>query len=140
MYRHYPIAIQAGSDDCAYCVIFPDLKGCYSAGDSYAEALSEAKAALEMHLESLADTGETPPPASEIDELIHLAEYRGHHWALLEVDLTPYLGGSEKKNVTLPSLVLKKIDNLVAQEPAYKDRSNFLLIAAMNELQKHRGV
>jgi len=30
----YPIAIEPGSDKTAWCVIVPDLPGCFSAADS----------------------------------------------------------------------------------------------------------
>ncbi|WP_083651674.1 type II toxin-antitoxin system HicB family antitoxin [Photobacterium proteolyticum] len=31
----YPVAIEKGSADSAFGVVFPDVAGCFSAGDSY---------------------------------------------------------------------------------------------------------
>ena len=39
----YPIAIEKGSDTEAYGVIVPDINGCHSAGDTFEEALENAK-------------------------------------------------------------------------------------------------
>ncbi|WP_442805815.1 type II toxin-antitoxin system HicB family antitoxin [Testudinibacter sp. TR-2022] len=44
----------------------------------------------------------------------------------VEVDLSHLLGKSEKINVTLPSLLIKRIDQFVATHPEYKNRSQFL--------------
>lgn len=63
----YPIAIEKGSQTTAFGVVVPDLPGCFSAGDSFEEALLNAKEAIEFHLESLAEVGELPPQASKIN-------------------------------------------------------------------------
>lgn len=44
-----------------YGVYFPDLPGCTSMGDTYAEALSNAEEALGLHLWGMADDGDTIP-------------------------------------------------------------------------------
>ena len=35
---HYPIVIESGSDTNAFGVVIPDLPGCFSAGDTLAQA------------------------------------------------------------------------------------------------------
>jgi predicted RNase H-like HicB family nuclease len=50
-------------------VWFPDLKGCFSAGDTLEEALLNAQEALLLYAESLADDGEVMPPPRTPDEL-----------------------------------------------------------------------
>ena len=35
----YPIAVEKGSDTDAYGVIVPDIKGCFSAGDTFKKHL-----------------------------------------------------------------------------------------------------
>ena len=64
----YPAAIEIGNDTTAFGVIFPDVAGCFSAGDSYEEALVNARKALKMHFELLADLGELPPTAHGVDD------------------------------------------------------------------------
>jgi predicted RNase H-like HicB family nuclease len=131
----YPIAIEKGSDTEAFSVAFPDVKGCYSAGDSFEEALINAKEALSGHLELLAESGELPPVASGIDDHFSNPEYQDWVWALIDLDVEPYMGKASKINVTLPNLLTKKIDDIVKSTDLYKNRSHFLQVAACHELE-----
>ena len=49
-----------------YSVRFPDLRGCYSQGESLPDAIRMAQAALSEWLEYLADKNETVPAPSPI--------------------------------------------------------------------------
>jgi len=63
----YPIAIESGDSKHAYGVVVPDLPGCFSAGDSLDEALTNAREAILLHLEGLLDDGQpfqSRPPSS----------------------------------------------------------------------------
>ncbi|SFI13118.1 type II toxin-antitoxin system HicB family antitoxin [Modicisalibacter xianhensis] len=51
------IAIELGDDQHAYSVAVPDLPGCFSAGDTFDEAIANARETIEGHLESLAEHG-----------------------------------------------------------------------------------
>ena len=53
----YPIAVEKGSETEAYGVTVPDIKGCFSAGDTFEEALNNVKEAIAGHLEILAEDG-----------------------------------------------------------------------------------
>jgi predicted RNase H-like HicB family nuclease len=130
----YPAAIEIGNTNTAYSVCFPDLEGCFSAGDTYDEALQNASEALEMYLEALAEDNELPPQATSVQDHINNPEYSGWMWALVDIDTEPFMGGAIKKNVTLPKLLLKKIDDAVKESSLYKDRSHFLQVAAAREL------
>lgn len=77
----------------------------------------------------------TIPEASQVDEYYGQADYAGWIWGVVEVDITPYLGKSQKINVTLTDLLIKQIDECVTQSKAYKTRSGFLQAAALHELQ-----
>ncbi|MGL1044653.1 type II toxin-antitoxin system HicB family antitoxin [Vibrio vulnificus] len=132
----YPIAIEVGNDSHAYGVVVPDIKGCFSAGDTLDQAVINAKEAIEINLELLAGNGELPPLASELSELQNNSEYKGWTWAVIDIDIEPYMGKSSKINVTLPDLLKKKIDDKVKFNSQYKDRSHFLQVAARNELNK----
>ena len=134
----YPVAIERGDEKTAFSAIFPDVEGCFSAGDTYEETLINAREALEAHFELLADIDELPPTPTKIDDHFTISDFDGWLWALVDIDTEPYMGGSVKKNVTLPKLLLKKIDNIVLDSPNYKDRSHFLQIAANNELQQNQ--
>ena len=131
----YPIAIEKGSDTTAFGVVVPDLPGCFSAGDSFEDALLNAKEAIEFHLESLAQIGELPPSATTIDSHFNKLEFTNWVWALSDINTEPYMGKASKINVTLPNLLTKKIDDLVKTNSQYKSRSHFLQVAANHELK-----
>ncbi|MCH8536246.1 MAG: type II toxin-antitoxin system HicB family antitoxin [Alkalimonas sp.] len=132
----YPIAIEKGDENNAFGVVVPDVPGCFSAGDNFEEALVNAKEAIEVHFEALAEEGGIPPTAASIENYINLSEYQGWVWALVDIDLEPYMGKSSKINVTLPNLLTKKIDDFVKANPNYKSRSHFLQLAASHEFEK----
>lgn len=133
----YPIAIETGDSEHAYGVVFPDLKGCFSAGDTLEEALANAKEAAEFYLEDLAEHGKLPPKAGDLATWQSSDEYKGWAWAVVDVDVDPFLGKATKINATLPSLYIKKIDDAVSANSEYKNRSHFLQVAATHELERH---
>lgn len=133
----YPVAIETGGKDTAYGVVFPDLPGCFSAADTLDEALRQAREAVDIYLEDLADDGKLPPVASDLSKWQSKADYKGWSWAIIDVDVEPYLGRATKKNVTIPNLLLKKIDDAVKESHEYTDRSHFLQVAAINELKEN---
>ena len=128
----YPIAIHKDADSC-YGVSVPDVPGCFSAGDSIDEAITQAQEAIVGHLEILAEDGLIAPTPSAIDRYYALPEYAGAVWAFADVDISPFLGGTEKATVTLPRLLIKKIDAAVAGGKA-KSRSAFLADSAAKSL------
>jgi len=130
----FPIAIEVGNDTTAYGVVVPDIEGCFSAGDTLDEAVKNAQEAIDFHLEALADDGVDIPKASTLDQLSKLGEYEGWSWAVIDIDLSKYLGTSKKINVTLPERLIKKIDAEVGSEEKYKTRSGFLQDAALKAL------
>lgn len=131
----YPIAIEIGDDEHAYGVVVPDIAGCFSAGDSMDDAVTQAKEAINGHLELLAEMGELPPVAKPLDYWVKEEEFAGWVWAVVEIDVEPFMGKSTKFNVTLPNLLSKKIDDHVKANPErYKNRSHFLQVAATREL------
>ena len=60
----YPAIVHA--EDGTYWVEFPDLEGCFSDGDSLADAIANASDALGGYLCSLSDRGIDAPKASDI--------------------------------------------------------------------------
>ncbi|MFM9270967.1 type II toxin-antitoxin system HicB family antitoxin [Halomonas elongata] len=134
---YYPIAIEVGDEQHAYSVVVPDLPGCFSAGDTFDEAVANAREAIEGHLESLSEHGDPIPTATAIEQHLNNDDYAGSVWAAVEIDMTPYLGKSHKINVTLPDLLIKRIDTTVSkQSDVYQSRSGFLARAALHELER----
>jgi predicted RNase H-like HicB family nuclease len=69
----YPIAILPGNEQTSFSVFFPDVSGCFSAGDSLSEAIKNAREAIELHFEAL---NEYPKP-SLIDDHVNNPEFAG---------------------------------------------------------------
>ena len=63
----YPAIVHA--EDGTYWVEFPDLEGCFSDGDSLADAISNAADALGGYLCSLMDRGIDIPEASQAKDI-----------------------------------------------------------------------
>ncbi len=112
----------------AFGVSVPDLPGCFSAGDSFDEALDNVTEAIELHLEGMAEEGMDIPRDEPVEVHLGNPDYAGGTWGFVDIDLMPYLGKTEKINVTLPSALIRKID------ARHKNRSRFLAEAALKAL------
>ncbi|MBN9022303.1 MAG: type II toxin-antitoxin system HicB family antitoxin [Rhizobiales bacterium] len=66
---HYVAIVEDAGPDRAVGVWFPDLPGCFSAGDSMDEALVNAPEAIVLYAEALAAARRQLPPARTLDEL-----------------------------------------------------------------------
>ena len=128
----YAIAIDRG--DSSFGVRVPDLPGCFSGGDSFQDAVDSAREAIEAHVELLVESGESIPVATNLDEWQSDPEYSDAVWALVEVDVSSLMGKSEKINVTLPSLLIRRIDQFVESHPEYGSRSGFLARVAADRV------
>ncbi len=127
----YPIAIELGDDTHAYGVTVPDIAGCFSAGDTLDEAMINVREAIEGHLSVLADDGDEIPVATSIDKHRHNPDFALNYiWAIVDIDISRFMGKAEKINVTLPSRLIHLIDNKVTKDSRYKSRSGFLAAGA----------
>lgn len=131
----FPIVLIFNPESNDYKVTVPDLPGCVCRAKTMDFALTEIMAVIESHLSLLAEYGEDIPSASSFESHVTKMEFRGGVWAVVDIDITPFLGRSHKINVTLPELLIKKIDDAVAVDPNHKTRSGFLALAAINELK-----
>lgn len=66
---HYIAIIEDAGPDHAVGVWFPDLPGCFSAGDDLDHALRNAPEALELYLEDFITEGKPLPTARTLTEL-----------------------------------------------------------------------
>lgn len=126
---HYPIAIETGDVDHAFGVVVPDLPGCFSAGDTLEAAMENAREAIELWLEVAIDDGKPVPEPLPLDQLRKKREYRGWTWALVSVDLASLSDKAERINITLPSRVLRRIDQ--AAKAAGETRSGYIARRAL---------
>ena len=92
--------------------------------------MENVKEAIAGHLEILAEDGDEIPFAKGIDSYINNAEFTDYIWAVVDIDVSRYLGKAEKVNVTLPSRLIRLIDDQVGKDRFYKSRSAFLAAGA----------
>lgn len=62
--------------DSAVGVVFPDLPGCFSAGDTYDEAIGNASEALQLYAEAELEAGRKLPPPRSFEDLFAESEIR----------------------------------------------------------------
>lgn len=117
--------------------MFPDIPGCSYAGDNLKEAFIEAESALEAHFELSAEKGFPIPESNPIPDIDSgTINKHGNKVMLIcvDIDITKYQGKSERINITMPQLLIDKIDKAVGQNSRYSSRSHFIAEAARKEL------
>lgn len=129
----FPVVIHKDADS-DFSVTVPDVPGCFSAGSTFSEALENVHEALALHLEGLVADDEALPQAQEVDAHLDNPDYADGVWAVVDFDLTPYLGKSVRFNASLPEHLLNRIDEKVQKDHRYASRSGFLATAALREL------
>ena len=138
----YAIVFTKQEKDSRYQVSVPDLPGCAIHAESIDIGMDEMTKAIKSHLSILAEYGEKVPNAESLEShrrkfmLDNPHTYSQAFWAIINIDITPYLGKSHKINVTLPELLIAQIDNKVSKSSDYKTRSGFIASACLAELAK----
>ncbi len=122
------IAIEPATESTCFGVVVPDLPGCFSAGDTLDEAIDKAREAIDMWCETVIEDGGDVPVAKTLAEHQSDPEFAGWVWAVVEVPVERYFGPAEKLNITLPRLLLAKIDDYARAHG--ETRSGFLADAA----------
>jgi predicted RNase H-like HicB family nuclease len=130
----YPIAIEVGDKKHAYGVVVPDLPGCFSAGDTLEEALSNAQEAILLHLEGLLDDQQAFPVPSPLAGLQRKRDFKGWTWAVVDVDLSELGDKAARINITLPQRILRAVD--AHAKRSGETRSGFLARAAIDAMRK----
>ena len=125
----YPIVIEPGNDSHTYGVVVPDLPGCFSAGDSLDEAMTNAKEAIELWLETVIDDGEAVPAVRPLAEHQKKCEFKGWIWAMVEINAASLSDTVERVNITLPARVLRRIDR--AAKSSGETRSGYIARLAL---------
>ena len=131
----YPAYIHADPDgSCSG--FFPDVPGCYFAGDNLDDTFQDARSALVAHFEGLCDLNQVLPLPKAVDD--HLARepqaLTGGQWLLVDINMNQFEGRAERINITMPKRLLQKIDSFVRNNPEYGNRSAFLAEAARRVL------
>jgi predicted RNase H-like HicB family nuclease len=106
----YPICIEWGDENTAVGIQVPDIPGAITAGDTFEEAYDAAVEIVHIMLEEIAAREERIPLPSATAVLRGDAEYADMGWGMLDIDINPYLGKTDKVNVTQPGFVISRLD------------------------------
>ena len=123
----------------SFGVSFPDLPGCYGAGESYDEALENAKVSLREYAKALADDGQDMPKPRTHGELA------GDTAEAIELDKAAFVaeiplitvGARRRVNLSIDDRILAAIDR--ACDLAGVNRSAFIAALASDWMQENMG-
>jgi predicted RNase H-like HicB family nuclease len=129
------VAVIEKEPDSAYGVWFPDVEGCFSAGDTLDEAVANAVAALRQHAEAIESAGRSVPPARSIEEVLDdedvAASVEGGA-VLFAVPLLADAGRTVRINISLDKALVDQIDTAASARGL--TRSAFLAQAAREKI------
>lgn len=138
-YQKY-VAVIHKDEDSAYGGYFPDLPGCFAAGDTEDEAFENLRISLRMYADDSIEDGKTLPKPRMLREVIADSEVkdairRGYGFIVL----IPLLQASKKRrvNVSLDPSLIAAVDE--AARIAGTNRSDFLASVAWRELEAATG-
>jgi predicted RNase H-like HicB family nuclease len=118
-------------------VVFPDLPGCVSQGDTPQQAAEMALEALALHIESMVQDGETLPPPSApgtVPDWLDPTETTVLTHLLVPVEMP---GRSVRVNITMDESLLQRADRAAATHGL--TRSGLLAEAVRNWLHEDRA-
>ena len=130
----YPIVIHK-DPETSYGVIVPDLPGCFSAGDTIAQAMTNAVEAIECHIEGILLDDEYLPIPKTIEEYVNEPDYQQGTWALVDVDISKLGGSIQRINISIEERILGKIGAFAKN--SNKTRSRLLADAALEYIAVH---
>ncbi len=110
-------------------MVVPDLPGCFSAGDTLDEAITNAEEAIAAWIDAGLDAGEAVPAPSPIDVLRANVDFDGWNYGVVDVDPASLDDATERVNITLPRRVLKRLEATTAA--AGESRSGYIAKLAL---------
>jgi len=124
----YPVVIHKDLDS-NYGVTVPDIPGCFSAGDTMDDALTQVVEAVECHIEGLLLDKEPIPIPRSIEHHQNNPDFAEGTWAVVSVDLSKLSGKSKRVNITIPERLLTLVDQYASRHG--ETRSGLIAQAAM---------
>jgi predicted RNase H-like HicB family nuclease len=137
--RVYPALLIRNSAEFAdggLGVVFPDLPGCVTQGDTPQDAAEMALEALTLHIESMVEDGEAlpePSPPGTVPDWVDPAETEVVTHLLVPVELP---GRSVRVNITMDENLLQRADRAASEHGM--TRSGFLAEAVRAWLREGR--
>jgi predicted RNase H-like HicB family nuclease len=107
------VAVIEKEPDSAFGVWFPDVEGCFSAGDTLEEAVANAAAALRQHTEAIESAGRHLAAARHVDDVLHDKDVRvavKKGAVLFSVPLLADAGRTVRINISLDKGLVDQID------------------------------
>jgi predicted RNase H-like HicB family nuclease len=129
------VAVIEKEPDSAFGVWFPDVEGCFSAGDTLDEAVANAAVALRQHAEVTESAGRRVPPPRSIDEVLRDEEVAASvdgGAVLFAVPLLADAGRTVRINISLDKALVDQIDTAASARGL--TRSAFLAQAAREKI------
>ncbi len=122
------IAIIHKDDESSYGVHFPDVPGCFSAGDTLDSAIKNSREALSLFFEDQDLT-----PASSFEDIKKIAKEDIASGAILAaIPFISLSGRTVRANITMDAGLLNGIDKVAKNRGL--SRSSFLSQAAQHEI------
>ena len=131
-----PVAIHK-DDGTSYGVTVPDIPGVFSCGDSFEEALLNAKEAITDHVMILLEDGDySPITTTSITELQQHPDFQDATWGLVDIDEALLNTEQVRFNVSWPGYLVHIVDAYVKSN--HETRSGFLAKAVQLVLNKQQ--
>lgn len=125
---HYPAILEIGEDPASgFCVFFPDLPGCTSAGETQQQAVDNATSILQVFVDMTLERGGNLPDPSSLDDVDVDTEVTEKARVLVPAKLPA--GKAIRLSVTMDEELVKAIDATA------DNRSAFLASAAREKLR-----
>jgi len=134
MSMHY-VAVIEKEPDSAFGVWFPDVEGCFSAGETVEDAVANAAVALRQHVEAVESAGRRVPSARSTDDVIRDEDVAAAVEAgavLFAVPLLADAGRTVRINISLDKALVDQIDAAATKRGL--TRSAFLAQAAREKI------
>lgn len=131
----YPVVIHK-DENSDYGVTFPDLPGCFSAGETIEKALTNAQEAAECHIEGILIDSEPVPVATAIEKHKDNPDFKDGIWALIDVDISKLSLKSKRVNITMPERLLNSVDHFAKKHG--ETRSGLLTQAVTEYMASHQ--
>lgn len=128
------IALIYKEPESAFGIVFPDVPGCFSAGDTMDEAFHNGVEALALHIRWLEADGEPVPEPRSMEEIANDKTLADDYTdaILVVIPLIRDLGSTTRINVSLDLGLLKAIDDEARSRK--QTRSAFIASAVRREL------
>ena len=134
MSTHYVAVIEKDTDS-AFGVWFPDVEGCFSAGETLEEAVANASAALRQHVEALVSAGQPLSKARAVDAVLRDRDVKASlktGAVLFAVPLLADAGRTVRINISLDKALVDQIDDAASARGL--TRSAFIAQAAREKI------